>query len=277
MYDFSKPLPGWSGKPIRHRKPDKGPIADGFSAVPTDLRVGELYGYRLFHVDPMGYLTGVHQPQLWLPDQTIEAQCMVLDRWGYPDGPTFDFPPRTETVYETPAPDAFHMWVPEFSDKVEIVEVKHVKNWVWEQDGVELYRSAEYPHTLASLDCPHEDWESCLCGFYAYHHGVLQAYTTLLSPVVGVVALSGHVIVGQKGYRASRGRVVAVLDPRHDTRVIAQRTVHGRYYHRQRTYTELEGVNSPEMQHRYRLMADNYSGVVRVNLDDMVDEFEIGV
>lgn len=58
---------------------------------------------------------------------------------------------------------------------------------------------------------PEHDMATCACGFYAYHGPEFDQYGHLA--FAGIVECYGEVIVGSKGLRATKLRIVALITP----------------------------------------------------------------
>lgn len=76
--------------------------------------------------------------------------------------------------------------------------------------------------------CPHDNWMGCTCGFYAYTTGRNDlfklcdpdnCYTTMSSHsrrIGAIIEGWGSVIVGDRGFRAEKARIVAIIfNPAH--------------------------------------------------------------
>lgn len=89
--------------------------------------------------------------------------------------------------------------------------------WVDGENEAACWRRASMPNA--------HDMTSCSCGFHALtkDSGALQAYQGF-GEVVGIVEGYGEVVEGTKGFRASKGRIVALTFPSTRRMVAAVRT-----------------------------------------------------
>lgn len=68
------------------------------------------------------------------------------------------------------------------------------------------------PLSMSACDIPHEVSLDCTCGFYAYHSG-LNEYDGSPNSVAAVVEGYGHMVVGDRGFRAGKARILALIVP----------------------------------------------------------------
>lgn len=142
-----------------------------------DLAIGSVFGVRWFSVDSHGRLTGPQTSSMWKPGENV-ARCSSLRLYG-------------SLSYSV---SLFGSSLPELSTPEPTKAEKH-----------------ETPA------------DNCACGFYAYALGCDdKQYALKDGPfrrdkarrVYAVVEAYGRVMLGTKGFRAEKARIVAVHDPR---------------------------------------------------------------
>jgi hypothetical protein len=162
--------------------------------------------------------------------------------------------------------------MPEFSD--------HIQVYWWELEDGTLYYNPEKPTVWFENDNPpHEHWQHCGCGIYAYHHGDFPQGQSTSPHVFGIVALYGNVLYGSKGYRASKARLVGLLDPRQDDRVLLRRTPSGAIVTGRRPLSTIQELHSPSRYRAYAEMVRTYKDDVTIFSDvtSMLSAYKFGM
>ena len=147
------------------------------------LVVGTALGRRTFYLDEGGIFRGVTYRAPWRDGENV-AQCFVTKRIG----PTFM------------APSHWHSSVAPYYNGGVIfdadpdVEPKLATGHGWDRcEGLA---------------------PNCGCGFYAYHTAETQyAVSGPGCKCVGIIEAYGKLVLGDKGYRASKARIAAILIP----------------------------------------------------------------
>lgn len=163
------------------------------------LVIGSLTGLRSFNVDRLGRLTAVVAKQIWTPGENV-ATCRyeevnTTSPWStglvaYVNG---GFITSSSTSYD-PFTFAMPSALPASPSGATSTLGPSVKKRS-EQDG----------HELVSL--------SCECGFYAYFDG-RNDYHSNDARVTGLIEGYGKVVMGTRGFRAEKARLVALVKPR---------------------------------------------------------------
>lgn len=140
--------------------------------------LGVVRGARSFRVDALGRLTGVvYKQNVWKPGEN-EAECLKQDD-------PFGIIPNWLYTHTVPKRSGF---------------------WGGVRDVVELVAEPEPkpeppPHTL----------DTCKCGFYGYYDGSDDYHQQ--GHVSGVVEGYGETVIGTRGFRAMKARIVALHIP----------------------------------------------------------------
>lgn len=177
---------------------------------------GSLVGLRTFRVDPLGRLTGVTHKDVWTPGEN-EAVCHALNAVKINAG-TFTF--STQMIASLVAHTDAGQQFPNRGKKSKKQPVPPVLS------PEEKARSLR--HEVAAKRCD--------CGFYAYFDG---ANDYLIQPssgysaggyvtfgyaepdraprIAAIVEGYGVCTVGTRGFRASKARILAIVDPGGET------------------------------------------------------------
>lgn len=179
---------------------------------------GVVRGTRSFDVDKLGRLTGVSYKQVWTPGEN-EATCRMDDyaRGGVTLGAlgggriayTFNITPQIDYAAKAvvDAADAKRSWIdavlgtsPQTARAAEEA-AKRAEDARREKERLEAERKAR--DTLT--DCTH--------GFYGYYDGSNDYYKQ--GYVMGVVEGYGETVIGTRGFRCMKARIVAIRIPKH--------------------------------------------------------------
>ena len=150
-----------------------------------DLAVGVVTGARSFEVDQLGRLTGVNYKQVWRPGENV-AECRKQEKDDYWGG-LF-----TTTFYRAlsvanPTPETF---TGRRGKKSAITA------------NIQVAVPEPKPHTM----------ETCACGFYAYYDGSNDYHAK--GRISAVVEGYGETLIGTRGFRASKARIIALRIPK---------------------------------------------------------------
>jgi hypothetical protein len=186
---------------------------------------GSLVGLRAFSVDALGRLTGPAYGGIFKPGEN-EAECLKRDDWtasyqsimnSYsaavhrmvwsvgPTAPTtsFDLP-----VSITPALQSSRGFGKSgriraaYDEANKIIETKSLAEEAVEREVPPTPPEAP-PHSLAGIDCT--------CGFYAYFDG-RNTYDEE-GRVSAIIEGYGVCTLGSSGFRASKARLLALIEP----------------------------------------------------------------
>jgi hypothetical protein len=183
---------------------------------------GVVRGTRSFDVDKLGRLTGVSYKQVWTPGEN-EAVCRKdeSDAWGglnialgsrmkfYPDTSLY-----TSAMASAAAVESKRSWVdavlgtsPQTARAAEEaaarVKAEREEKEKAEAEKARLEAERKARDTLA--DCSH--------GFYGYYDGSNDYYKQ--GYVMGVVEGYGETVIGTRGFRCMKARIVAIRIPKH--------------------------------------------------------------
>lgn len=157
----------------------------GSSPVPYVL--GTARGVRSFEIDHDGILRGVTYPQPWLEGENI-AQCYVTKRRE-----PLDLPSAYSFIASAMMP--------------------HSGQYLGNVGGVLFPPGLDEP--VLNDNYEYDDCggvsKTCACGFYAYHKDLESYYSPRRA--VGVIEAYGRVILGGKGFRAQKARIVGLVLP----------------------------------------------------------------
>ncbi len=148
------------------------------SCTGTSLVPGAARGERVWFLDRDGWLRGVTYRQPWLPGENVAA-CWVTRGGG--------------TAIRAA-----------------------VDHYVGISGGVGFpFDANQAPTVIDGYErTPCEGLEyKCSCGFYAYHQGVSNYGFTGGPKVHGIIEGYGRVILGSKGFRAEKARIIALCLP----------------------------------------------------------------
>lgn len=178
---------------------------------------GVVRGARSFKVDSLGRLTGVHYESVWRPGEN-EAECRKgSDAWGTVNL-TFNVDAFTRAMFNanrsfaalnaTPPPvqhrpsAAPPVGRKKRGKKVTVNEVP------LPQPPMKVVYS---PAPVDPPEPPPHTLENCSCGFYAYYDGSDDYYKDGF--VSGVVEGHGETLIGTRGFRCMKARIVALMIP----------------------------------------------------------------
>jgi len=140
-----------------------------------ELAMGVVRGSRSFKVDYMGRLTGVAYPGVWAPGENL-AQCLKVD------------------------------WVMTYAPPVD------TRSWLEKLIGVPAPRRTDCTFSYGPPEPdPTHSMSDCRCGFYGYYEGSNDFYEPGM--VSGVVEGYGETLIGTRGFRCSKARIVALHIP----------------------------------------------------------------
>lgn len=164
---------------------------DEFSGVA--FAVGTVRGTRAFAIDKLGRLTGVVYKQVWRPGEN-DAECRKNDFSGWVTVgvlPTFNGGGViTQGMLPVGAPPPIPASTVDGVDK-----------------SMERRREEEEERRKRDslVDCQH--------GFYGYYDGSNDYYKPGM--VMGVVEGYGETVIGTRGFRCMKARIVALRIPKH--------------------------------------------------------------
>lgn len=164
-------------------------MASDFSGLA--LGIGTVTGVRSFNVDSYGRLTGIHHKQVWVPGDN-EAKC------------TYDtkamveiLPGQGGSVMVGPAGGFAN---PNAPTRAELATMVKVPGDVWTSGGFE-----------ETLNVPKHDMSTCKCGFYGFYDGSNDYKSD--STVSAVVEGYGETVIGTRGFRSMKAKIVALHIP----------------------------------------------------------------
>lgn len=182
---------------------------------------GVVRGTRSFDVDKLGRLTGVSYKQVWTPGEN-EATCRKDESgWGalntaiktmnfYIDTASYSSAIRSAAAVESHRrswTDAILGTSPQTARAAEEAAAR-VKAEREEKEKVEAEKArleAEKKARDTLADCSH--------GFYGYYDGSNDYYKQ--GYVMGVVEGYGETVIGTRGFRCMKARIVAIRIPKH--------------------------------------------------------------
>lgn len=142
--------------------------------------LGQVRGARSFDVDKLGRLTGVTFKQVWRPGENT-AECRKGD-----DTWSTTYANLYNAIYGT----------------VPTTQYEKSNRWLLGSKPV----LEEPKPTKHSMD-------TCKCGFYGYYDGSNDYYQE--GRVAAVVEGYGETIIGTRGFRAAKAKIVALRIPKH--------------------------------------------------------------
>lgn len=166
---------------------------------------GSLVGLRAFRIDPLGRLTGVTHRDVWTPSENVA----VCHREPYDDGAT----ERRQSERDRAAAAIYNYTPSGYASGGMITSPLQAMRSIYANSG--LFEPVRQPknHTFAAVDCS--------CGFYAYFDGNDYLDGDMIDdsdPAVGAIIEGwGTCTVGTRGFRASKAKVLALIDPDGDT------------------------------------------------------------
>jgi hypothetical protein len=191
---------------------------------------GVVRGVRSFNVDKFGRLTGIVYPQVWKPGEN-NASCRADDgpmNYGYTMTSAGQIFVRSQlsTPASPPSPSSQSIWA------------RHLGLGHGGFDLPAVEEPKPKPRAKHSLD-------TCKCGFYGYFDGSDDYHDK--GKISAVVEAYGEVIIGTRGFRAMKAKIVAV-----------------------RVRADKDGIAG----HMARKISNNYKGVaIFDNFEQMVAEF----
>lgn len=166
------------------------------------LGIGVVTGARSFRIDALGRLTGVTYQQVWTPGEN-QAECRAQKpiKGGVYHGaevPKY----ATRAAYEDAASVTFEVQDPTATP---IMYSSNGSTY-----GSFSVRMVTVPKTHPVVDEPVDEHGIAKCGhgFYGYYDGSNDYYTE--GYVSGVVEGYGEVIIGTRGFRCMKARIVAL-------------------------------------------------------------------
>jgi hypothetical protein len=176
---------------------------------PTYL--GSARGRRSFYLDENGVLRGVTYRAPWVDGENV-AECMVTRQVD-------PMAPLRNTWCSSSMPPYTTSGVAFDADASKPPEVQ--QGYEWDRcDGLD---------------------PECGCGFYAYHSG--DVYYATAGPgcrVQGIIEAYGRMVLGTKGYRAQKARIVAICAPPSNEISVRRRGVQATRDSVARSLTQLE-------------------------------------
>lgn len=173
----------------------------GIELVPDTIK-----GVRSFSVDTYGRLTGIHHSQVWTPGENLATCDMTSLERGHlasRDGRTqFDFGMSViaRMMGKGPGYPYSYMATADTYDTAKPIEE----------------------------DDPRHKFEQCACGFYGYFDGSDDYHGD--GTVTAVVEAYGEAVIGTRGFRAKKARIVALrVAPGDDLSPVAARKVERNY------------------------------------------------
>jgi hypothetical protein len=157
-----------------------------------ELSIGSVRGTRSFKVDALGRLTGVSYERIWTPGENV-ALCVEDDyrskygRYGY--GSVLHTYTTTPSQTYTPPPRNGGTW-------------NIFKKDAPTPPGTPLQES------LGEPEIPKHNMAECSCGFHGYHDGSTDYMSS--AQVTGVVEGYGEIVIGTRGFRALKARILAL-------------------------------------------------------------------
>ena len=163
--------------------PDYSDASCGHKSTARPFVAGSLIGLRTWRLDDDGVLRGITYGQAWTGGENV-ARCLVTRKADALD----DTMRRVLTAYGLNLGGS-SIW--DFSSDEPTIVADRVPDPC---DGIEA---------------------DCACGFYAYHDPAILQYGGSPEPrVTGIVEAYGRMVVGPKGFRAGKARIVALVKPR---------------------------------------------------------------
>lgn len=170
--------------------------------------LGTVRGARSFQVDKLGRLTGVSYSQVWRPGEN-DAECRKADASIGSFGFTFDFSRYGARYFGStiaspiPAPAV----TPSMFERAKSL----FTSASLPVDQPLVVRAIEAPKPVEP-EKPKHNLESCACGFYGYYDGSDDYHKS--GYVSAVVEGYGETVIGTRGFRAYKARIVALRIPK---------------------------------------------------------------
>lgn len=162
---------------------------------------GVVRGVRSFHIDKLGRLTGVVHHQVWRPGEN-GAECRKEED-PYPRGITINGVLGSLGATYSFVPSTWGMGTPS-SSPATIQVIPDAKVGQQSLPAVVSEPSGPVPKP------PHK-FGDCTCGFYGYYDGSNDYRDE--DRVNGVVEGYGETVIGTRGFRAMKARIVALHIP----------------------------------------------------------------
>lgn len=221
--------------------------------LPLEFAAGSIRGVRSFALDKLGRLTGIHHKQIWLPGENV-AKCNAkpggkatkamtafsqypeLGARRYAEIQGLAPPPRNEFTRKAIRRPG---WL---SGGLLDLDLDYTRDWGRDHEDDKLV--IDWLQEQIKQEPKEHDFATCKCGFYAFFDGsdeysnmdrensyarmVQSMWTTSSStkavsarndsyaPVSAVIEAYGETLIGEKGFRASKAKILALrLDPKH--------------------------------------------------------------
>lgn len=172
---------------------------------------GVVRGARSFKVDKLGRLTGIHYEQIWRPGENI-AECRkekavfhVTFNWdgitssgrlGYLQAfPNYPPPPPSSSRTVVSTPPSVHRKKKGKKVVADIISMPEPPK------AAAIAATEKKPHTMAD----------CACGFYGYYDGSEDYWKD--GYVSAVIEGYGEALIGTRGFRVAKARIVALMIP----------------------------------------------------------------
>jgi hypothetical protein len=189
--------------------------SEEFSGV--DFAAGTVRGTRSFKVDKLGRLTGVSYEQVWTPGEN-HAECrkgedpysqMIRGMFDY-RSIAFGSSAMAGGSVAIGSSAAKRSWVDAIlgaPSTTSAVEDAVAKAKAEEEKRIEDEKRAEEERRRRDSlsDCSH--------GFYGYYDGSNDYYKAGM--VMGVIEGYGETVIGTRGFRCMKARIVAIRIPKH--------------------------------------------------------------
>jgi hypothetical protein len=162
--------------------------ADEFAGV--GFAPGVVRGSRAFGVDKLGRLTGVVHRQVWRPGEN-DAECR-----------------KTEDPY------AIGGYVTVAQQMVQQLSYSYNRPYTWSSIPTSYSLTSKSRKQITEPEStpePAHSYEKCACGFYGYYDASNDYYQD--DRVNGIVEGYGETVIGTRGFRAMKARIVALHVP----------------------------------------------------------------
>lgn len=145
--------------------------------------MGVLVGLRTWRLDMDGALRGLTYPQRWASGENV-AHCLVTK--------------YTDNI--------------DLAGLILLSSFRATHGWDFTGDEPSLQSPREIPDPCDGVEA------DCACGFYAYHDNAVNGYGIHSGSdgrsVIGIVEGYGRIVLGPKGFRCQKARIVALVVPR---------------------------------------------------------------
>lgn len=186
-----------------------------FTGVP--FVAGSIRGERSFGLDFMGRLHSPMKPLIWKADGN-ESRCLKADisiatrlkkgKWPGALTTAQRFIPEGARVFSL-----YPEWRTNVSTDRGVGGLLVAVHW-WSptdgEHGIELVPRLVFESALRE-DHGH-NFATCSCGFYAYLNGCNE-YADFPWSITGIIEGSGETLIGTRGFRASKARILALAAP----------------------------------------------------------------